>query len=176
MAKTKWTTDPAHSELLFWAKHLMITRVKGEFRKFSAVVDGEDFTKAPIQVRIDASSIYTNNEDRDTHLKSADFFDVKNHPELTFEGTSVTKIDDTHYRLTGLLTIRGKSNEVTLDVEYGGMMKDPYGNEKAGFSLNGTINRKDWGLNWNTVLEAGGMLVSDEIVISGELQFIKQTG
>lgn len=173
MAKTKWVADPAHSELLFRAKHLMMTRVKGEFRKFTAVVEGEDFTSAPIRVNIDASSVFTNNDDRDKHLRSADFFDVEKHPQITFAGTSVSKVDDTKYTLTGKLTIRGISKDITLDVEYGGTMKDPYGNEKAGFSLSGNINRKEWGLNWNAVLEAGGVLVSDEIMINGEVQFVK---
>ncbi|MDD4425430.1 MAG: YceI family protein, partial [Mariniphaga sp.] len=162
MATTKWVLDPTHSELLFKVKHLMITNVKGEFRSFSAVIDGEDFTKAPIKVNINSSSVFTNNDDRDNHLKSGDFFDVENHQELTFESTSIEKVDDEEYKLKGMLTIKGVSKEVTLDVEFGGTNKDPWGNEKAGFSLSGKINRKDWELNWNAVLESGGVLVSDE--------------
>ncbi len=175
MATTKWVLDPTHSELLFKVKHLMITNVKGEFRTFSAEIDGEDFTKAPISVTIDSASIFTNNEDRDNHLKSADFFDVENHKELTFRSTSLKKVDDDEYKLSGMLTIKGVSKEVVLDVEFGGTNKDPWGNEKAGFSLSGKINRKEWGLNWNAALESGGVLVSEEVKIQGEVQFVKQS-
>lgn len=176
METVKWTIDPTHSEILFKVKHLMITNVKGEFRSFDATISsaGNDFDKAKVNVTIDASSIFTNNTDRDAHLRSADFFDVENHKELSFEGTSFTKLDDENYELKGLLTIKGTSKEVVLDVEFGGLMKDPYGNEKAGFSINGKINRKDWGLNWNAALEAGGVMVSDEVRISAEVQFVKQ--
>lgn len=174
MATTKWVLDPTHSELLFKAKHLMITNVKGEFRKFSGEIDGEDFTKAPVKVNIESSSVFTNNDDRDNHLKSADFFDVENHKELSFESTSLKKVDEVEFKLSGMLTIKGISKEVTLDVEFGGTNKDPWGNEKAGFSLTGKINRKDWGLNWNAALESGGVLVSDEVKIQAEVQFVKQ--
>ena len=175
--QTKWVIDPTHSEILFRVKHLMITNVKGEFRKFNAdvVTIGNDFSKASINVTIDASSVFTNNDDRDGHLKSADFFDVENHKEITFEGTSFAKLDEDNYRLKGNLTIKGVSKEVSLDVEFGGINKDPWGNEKAGFSLNGKINRKDWGLNWNAALETGGVLVSDEVKIMAEVQFVKQS-
>jgi polyisoprenoid-binding protein YceI len=172
--KTKWILDPTHSEINFKVKHLMITNVKGEFRKFNAEIDGEDFTKSSITVTIDAASIFTNEENRDGHLKSGDFFDVENFPELTFKGTSFKKTDDETYTLKGVLTIKGISNEVTLDVEFGGVNKDPWGNEKAGFSLSGKLNRKDFGLNWNAALETGGVLVSDEVKLSAEIQFVKQ--
>jgi len=174
--KTKWTADPTHSEIIFKVKHLMITNVKGEFRKFKAEVNsaGSDFNKASVTATIDASSIFTNEDARDGHLKGADFFDVENHPELTFTGTSFNKIDDENYQLKGILTIKGVSKEIALDVEFGGINKDPWGNEKAGFSINGKINRKDWGLNWNAALETGGVLVSDEVKISAEVQFVKQ--
>lgn len=174
--KTTWVLDPTHSELLFKVKHLMITNVKGEFRNFNASLEslGTDFSKAKLSVTVDAESIFTNNNDRDNHLKSADFFDVENHKELTFEGTSFNKLDDDNYQLKGNLTIKGVTKEITLDVEFGGIAKDPWGNEKAGFSLSGKINRKDWGLNWNAALEAGGVMVSDEVRINGEVQFVKQ--
>jgi len=174
--RTVWAIDPTHSELLFKVKHLMITNVKGEFRSFNASLEsvGTDFSKAKVSATIDADSIFTNNTDRDNHLKSADFFDVENHKELTFEGTSFTKLDEDNYQLKGNLTIKGVSKEITLDVEFGGIAKDPWGNEKAGFSLSGKINRKDWGLNWNAALEAGGVMVSDEVRINGEVQFVKQ--
>lgn len=171
---TKWVLDPAHSELVFKVKHLMISNVKGEFGHFQAEMNGEDFTKSKIKVVVDASSISTNNHDRDAHLKSADFFEVEKYPELTFEGTSFTSIGDDEYELKGLLTMKETTKEVVLDVEYGGEMKDPYGNEKIGFSVSGKINRKDWGLNWNAALEAGGVMVSDEVRINAEVQFVKQ--
>lgn len=174
--RTTWAIDPTHSELLFKVKHLMITNVKGEFRNFNASLEsvGTDFSKAKVSATVEADSIFTNNTDRDNHLKSADFFDVENHKELTFEGTSFTKLDEDNYQLKGNLTIKGVAKEITLDVEFGGIAKDPWGNEKAGFSLSGKINRKDWGLNWNAALEAGGVMVSDEVRINGEVQFVKQ--
>lgn len=177
MAQTTWTLDPAHSELLFKVKHLMIANVKGEFRSFDAkvVTDGDDFATASVTLEIDPSSIFTNSDDRDKHLRSADFFDVENHKVMRFESTGMRKIDDENYKLQGVLTMKDVSKEVQLDVEFGGMMKDPYGNEKAGFSLNGTINRRDWGLNWNAALETGGVLVSDEVRLSADVQFIKQS-
>jgi len=174
--KTKWTLDPTHSELVFKVRHMMITNVKGEFRKFDAsiVSDGADFTKSSIDVTIDAASSFTNEDKRDGHLKSADFFDVENYPTLSFQGKSFKKEDDDEYKLTGILTIKGVSKEVELDVEFGGINKDPWGNEKAGFSVEGKINRKDFGLNWNAALETGGVLVSEEVKISAEVQFVKQ--
>ena len=174
--KTKWVLDPTHSEIVFKVKHLMITNVKGEFRKFDAEVlsNGKDFSQAEIKATIDASSIFTNNDDRDGHLRSGDFFDVENHPSLTFTGNSLKKVDDEEYKLHGMLTIKGVSREVILNVEFGGVNKDPWGNEKAGFSLSGKINRKDWGLNWNAALETGGVLVSEEVKINCEIQLVKQ--
>ena len=173
--KTVWTLDPAHSEITFKVKHLMISNVKGEFKSFNATIEGDDLERAKIKASIDASSVFTNNEDRDNHLKSADFFDVENYGELVFEGTSFKKLNEDEYKLTGLLTIRGVTKEVTLDVEFGGINKDPWGNEKAGFSLEGKINRKDWDLNWNAALESGGVLVSEDVKIQAEVQFVKQT-
>lgn len=175
MANTKWILDPTHSELNFRVKHLMITHVNGAFRVFSAEIDGEDFTRSAISASIDASSIFTNEDARDGHLKSPDFFDVETHPKIEFQGTSFKKESDETYLLTGNLTIKGVAKEVTLDVEFGGINKDPWGNEKAGFSISGKINRKDWGLNWNATLETGGLLVSEEVRISGEFQFVKKS-
>ncbi len=154
----------------------MITNVRGEFRKFTAeaVAKDSDFNVASVHVSIDASSLFTNEDNRDAHLKSADFFDVENHKEITFDSTSVKRVDDEQYELKGNLTIKGISKEVKLDVEFGGLNKDPWGNEKAGFSLSGKINRKDWGLNWNAALETGGVLVGDEVKINAEVQFVKQ--
>ncbi|MES2141055.1 MAG: YceI family protein [Bacteroidota bacterium] len=173
---TKWVLDPSHSEILFKVKHLMISTVKGEFRKKQGEVisNGTDFGLASVNLTIDASSIATNDDGRDTHLKSADFFDVENHKEITFKGTSFNKLDDENYQLKGILSMKGIAKEVALDVEFGGINKDPWGNEKAGFSVSGKINRKDWGLNWNAALETGGVLVSEEVKISAEVQFVKQ--
>ena len=172
--KTKWVLDPTHSELVFKVKHLMITNVKGEFRKFNAEIDGDDFTQSKVTATIDTSSIFTNDDNRDAHLKSSDFFDVENHKEITFEGTSFKKLDDENYQLRGILTIKGISKEVILNVEFGGATKDPWGNEKLGFSISGKINRKDFGLNWNAALETGGVLVSEEVKIQAEVQLVKK--
>lgn len=175
MDKAKWILDPAHSELTFKVKHLMISNVKGEFKIFNASIDNEDFENGKVIARIDASSIFTNNDDRDNHLRSADFFDVEKFPGIIFESTKFEKVSDEEYKLRGNLTIKDVTKEITLNVEYGGSNKDPWGNTKAGFSLTGKINRKDWGLNWNAALEAGGVLVGDDISISGEVQFAKQS-
>jgi polyisoprenoid-binding protein YceI len=172
--KTKWISDPAHSELVFKVKHLMISNVKGEFKNFSAEIDGEDFRTSAVSVNIDSSSIFTNNEDRDNHLRSADFFNSENHNEITFKSSSFKHESGQNYKLTGILTIKGVSKELVLNVEYGGINKDPWGNEKSGFSVSGKLNRKDWGLSWNAALEAGGVLVSEEVQITGEVQFIKE--
>ncbi|QEC53444.1 polyisoprenoid-binding protein YceI [Anseongella ginsenosidimutans] len=175
-AVTKWILDPTHSELTFKVKHLMITNVKGEFRKFNASVEsnGSDFSNAKVSATIDAGSIDTNNTDRDAHLKSADFFDAENNAEITFESTGLTKLDEDNYQLKGLLGMKGEKKEIVLDVDFGGFVKDPYGNEKVGFSVSGKLNRKDWGLNWNAALETGGVMVSDEVRLNAEVQFVKQ--
>lgn len=176
MQTTNWVLDPTHSEIVFKVKHLMITNVKGEFRKFNASLssDGNSFNNAAVSVSIDAASIFTNEENRDNHLKSADFFDVENNKEITFTGTSFTKVDDENFTLKGNLTIKGVSKEISLAVEFGGVNKDPWGNEKAGFSVSGKFNRKDFGLNWNAALETGGVLVSEEVKLNAEVQFVKQ--
>jgi len=172
--KTKWVLDPVHSELNFKVKHMMISNVKGEFKDFSVEVDGEDIFNSTLEVKVDVGSISTRNEQREEHLKSADFFDAENYKELTFKSTSFEQTDDDEYKLNGLLTIKGISKEVALNVEYGGIGKDPWGNEKAGFSLDGKINRKEWGLNWNAALETGGVLVGEDVKISAEVQLVKQ--
>lgn len=154
---------------------MMIANVKGEFKDFSIDVIGEDILKSAINTTIQASSINTNNADRDNHLKSADFFDVEKHNKLSFTSTSIKQTDDDAYQLKGVLTIKGISKEVTLEMEFGGTNTDPWGNEKAGFSISGKISRKEWGLNWNIALETGGVLVSDEVKIYGEIQFVKQS-
>jgi polyisoprenoid-binding protein YceI len=177
MQTNKWVLDPTHSEILFKVKHLMITNVKGEFRKINAELTSldNDFNKATVHVSIDAGSVFTNEENRDNHLKGSDFFDVENHKEITFKSTAFNQINNEHFQLKGMLNIKGVSKEISLDVEFGGINKDPWGNEKAGFSVSGKINRKDFGLNWNAALETGGVLVSDEVKISAEIQFVKQS-
>lgn len=174
MKTTKWAIDPTHSEITFKVKHLMISNVKGEFRTFQAHIDGEDFTNSTISANIDTNSISTNNNDRDTHLKSPDFFEVEKYPEITFVSTSFKKVDENEYELAGNLTMKGITKEIKLNTEFGGFMKDPYGNEKAGFSINGKLNRKDFGLNWNAALETGGVMVGNEIKVNAEVQFVKQ--
>jgi polyisoprenoid-binding protein YceI len=172
--KVKWAIDPSHSELAFKVKHMMITSVKGEFKKFTVDIDGDDIMKSPITASIDAASIFTKDDQRDGHLRSADFFDVEKFPALTFKSTSFKKVDGDKYVLKGLLTIKDVTKEVTLDVEFGGISKDPWGKEKTGFSLEGKISRSDFGLTWNAALETGGVLVSDEVRISAEVQFAKE--
>lgn len=175
-AKTKWAIDPAHSEIAFKVKHLMITNVKGWFREFNATVytSGDNFFTSEIEFSMNPASIETGVADRDAHLRSADFFDVENFNAISFNGESYKITGDDTFELYGELNIKGIRNPVKLDVEFGGVMKDPWGNEKAGYILNGKINRKDWGLNWNATLEAGGLLVSDEVRISCEIQMVKQ--
>lgn len=167
---TTWKLDPTHSELTFKVKHMMISNVKGEFTSFEAEITTEDdtFSKAKVSASIKTDSVFTNNTDRDTHLKSADFFNAEKYPAITFEAESLTG------DVTGNLTINGVTKPVTLDVDFGGIGQDPWGNTKAGFSFEGKIKRSDFGLNWNAALEAGGVLVSDEVKIAGDLQFVKQ--
>ena len=175
LTKTKWAIDPAHSEVAFKVKHLMITNVKGVFKEYEASIytTGNDFLTAEVDFWMDPDSVDTGDEKRDAHMKSADFFDVENHKEITFTGNSYEKKDDDTYELWGDLTIKGITKRIKLDVEFAGVMKDPWGNEKAGFNITGKINRKDWGLNWNAALEAGGVLVSDTVTINCEVQLIK---
>ncbi|HET7178083.1 MAG TPA: YceI family protein [Chryseosolibacter sp.] len=174
--KTKWAIDPTHSEILFKVRHMMIANVKGEFTKFQADIsaDADDFRNASVSVSIDASSVFTKDETRDNHLRSADFFDVATHPTLSFEGIAFAKGSNGNFELEGTLTIKGVSKPLALNVEFGGVNKDPWGNERVGFTVTGTINRKDFGLNWNAALETGGVLVSDEVKILAEAQFVKQ--
>ena len=172
----KWAFDPTHSEITFKVKHLMISNVKGEFKQFdsSLVADDDNLTNALAKASIQVASISTNNDDRDGHLKSVDFFEVEKFPTINFESTSIERFDEENGQLKGNLTIKGITKEVSFDLEFGGISKDPWGNEKAGFSLNGNINRADFGLTWNAALETGGVLVSDVIKIAAEIQFVKQ--
>jgi polyisoprenoid-binding protein YceI len=175
LTKTKWAIDPAHSEIAFKVKHLMISNVKGSFTEFDGTVYADDntFTEAEITVNVNTASVNTSDEKRDGHLKSADFFDAENFKTATFTSTLLKKKSDGDFELTGNLTLKGITKPVTLNVEFGGMMKDPWGNEKVGFTVTGKINRKDWGLNWNAALEAGGVLVSDDVHINADIQLMK---
>ena len=173
---TKWVIDPVHSEVQFKVKHLMITTVTGYFRKFNLEIETEndDFTTASnIIFTAGINSIDTNSSQRDTHLKSADFFDVERHGELRFTGGTYQKKGD-GYKLTGDLTIRGTTKPITLEVDYAAMVVDPYGQTKAGFTVDGKVSRKEFGLTWNAVTEAGQVVVSDEIRIHCEIQLVKQ--
>ena len=177
METTKWKIDPAHSEILFKVKHLMITTVTGSFQDFDLVVEteDEDFTKAKkIEFTADIHSINTNNEQRDTHLKSADFFNAEEHGQLYFTGKEYKTDGGDRATLKGDLTIRGTTKPITLDVEFGGIVTDPYGQRKAGFTVDGKISRKAFGLKWNAMTEAGQVVVSDEIRIHAEVQLVKQ--
>ncbi|GAB2532794.1 YceI family protein [Rufibacter soli] len=177
MANVKWAVDPTHSEVQFKVKHLMITTVTGYFKKFNLEVETEndDFSTASrILFTADVDSIDTNNEQRDTHLKSADFFDSDNHGEIKFEGKRYEKTGQESAKLHGDLTIRGTTKPVTVDVEFGGIVVDPYGQTKAGFTVSGKISRKEFGLTWNAVTEAGSVVVSDDIRLLAEIQLVKQ--
>jgi len=176
MALTKWVIDPSHSEIEFKVRHLMITNVTGSFKSFSSEVetDGDDFSTAKISFTADIDSISTGNEQRDGHLKTADFFETEKHPQVIFKAEGLKKKSDDEYEVEGDLTIRGVTKKVKLNVEPGGVVKDPWGQTKAGFSVKGKINRKDFGLNWSAVTEAGGVVVSDEVRLNAEVQFVKQ--
>ncbi len=168
---TKWVVDPAHSEFLFKVKHMMISTVTGRFERFNATVEtpGEDFSGAEISVQVEAESINTNSPDRDNHLKSDDFFNAEKFPVISFRSGSFD--GDT---LTGDLTIRDITRQVTLQVESNGTAVDPYGQTKAGFELIGEINRKEFGLKWDAVTEAGNVVVSDKVKLVIDVQFIRQ--
>jgi polyisoprenoid-binding protein YceI len=171
-----WKIDPAHSEIQFKVKHLMITTVTGYFRKFDLTVETEndDFnTASRIEFTADINSIDTNNEQRDTHLKSDDFFNAEKYNELRFVGKKYESSGDTA-KLHGELTIRDVTKPITVNVEFGGIVVDPYGQTKAGFTVEGKINRKDFNLTWDAVTEAGQVVVSNEIRLHAEIQLVKQ--
>jgi polyisoprenoid-binding protein YceI len=176
MTTTKWQIDAAHSEVQFKVKHMMISTVTGYFNSFDASVEteGDNFTTAKVQFTADLKSISTNNEQRDAHLRSEDFFDAENHPQVKFVSTKLEKVSDDEYSLEGDLTIRGTTKHLKLNVEYGGMAVDPWGNTRVGFTVNGKINRKEFGLHWNGLTEAGGIVVSDEVRLHVNTEFVKQ--
>ena len=158
MATTKWILDPTHSDVQFKIRHLMITHVNGSFGKFTAEVD----------------SITTGNEQRDGHLKSADFFETSKYPTLTFVSTKFEKISGEEYSLSGDMTFHGITKNVKLQVEHGGIIKDPWGHTRTGFTVEGKINRKDFGLTWNAATEAGGVVLSEEVKLHINVEFVKQ--
>lgn len=175
MTKTKWAIDPTHSSVEFSIRHMMFTNVKGSFQTYEASIEADpsDLTTADITFSVDLASVDTKNEDRDNHLRSADFFDVENKPKMTFTSTKVEKKDEREYAVTGDLSLNGVTKSETFDVTFEGQGKDPWGNEKAGFSAEGTLNRSDYGLTWNAALETGGVLVGDKVKISLEIQAAK---
>lgn len=172
MAKQKWNVDVTHSGIDFSVKHMMFATVKGAFHKFDAQIEADptDLTTADIAFTVDLASVDTRNEDRDNHLRSADFFDVENHPTMTFKSTSIAKTDENEYDVTGELTLNGVTNTETFSVTFEGQGKNPWGVEVAGFSGEGKIKRSDYGLTWNAALETGGVLVGDQIKISLEIE------
>lgn len=173
--QSTWTLDPDHTQVWFSVKHMMFATVRGQFPGVSGrlVLNERDPAKSRVEVQLDAATIDTHNEQRDKHLRSADFFDAESHPQLTFVSRAVEPRGGAKYRVTGDLTIRGTTREVILDAEETGRGKDPWGQEKIGFTASATIDRKDYGLTWNQALEAGGVLVSDEVKISIDGQAIR---
>jgi polyisoprenoid-binding protein YceI len=173
--ETKWSVDLAHSEIAFKVRHLMIAHVKGAFKIFDASIytTDKDFTTAEIDLWIDVLSINTGDAKRDEHLKGADFFDAGSHHQITFTASTMGKPDKSgNQELWGELTMKGVTRNLKLDVQFGGTIIDPWGNEKVGFTVTGVINRSDWGLVWNTTLESGGFMVGDEVAISCDLELI----
>ncbi|HLR26776.1 MAG TPA: YceI family protein [Fodinibius sp.] len=172
---TLWKVDASHSEVQFKVKHLVISTVTGSFNSFSGTVEtGESgFEDASISFEADIDSISTGDKDRDDHLKSEDFFNAEHHPKLSFKSTSFEKVADSNYKMTGDITIAGNTNEITLDVVHGGIATGPQGNTRAGFDLNGKISRKEFGLTWNPVTEAGSVVVGDEIKLLISVQLVK---
>ena len=176
MTTQTWQIDSAHSGIHFAVRHLVIAKVRGQFSRWTGaltVPDG-DFSRATVDVTIDATSIDTGVADRDAHLKSADFFDVASFPELTFRGRRVEATGDDRFALIGDLTIRGTTREVALDVESAGQTKDPWGNVRAGFAARTSVDRKEFGLTWNQALETGGVMVGEKIEIELEVEAVRQ--
>jgi polyisoprenoid-binding protein YceI len=176
MSKSTWAIDPTHSEIGFKVKHMMFTNVSGKFNTFSATIENEDdnFETSKISFSADINSIDTNNADRDNHLRSADFFDAEKFLKLTFTSTGISKVNEGEYKITGDLTVKDVTKSIELQTEYSGLMKDPWGNTKVGLSINGKLNRKEFGLTWNAALETGGVLVGEDVKLVAEIQFVKQ--
>lgn len=176
-AQVKWDFDKAHSNIGFGIDHMVISEVEGEFNGYEGTVISpadDNFEGATINFTVDVNSISTDNTDRDNHLKSDDFFNAEKYPTITFKGKSMKKVDGNDYKLVGDFTIRDVTKEITLDVEYNGTIKDPWGNTRAGFEIEGKINRFDYGLKWNNLLETGGLVVGDMVEIEAHVELIKQ--
>lgn len=176
METTKWVIDPTHSNLGFKIKHLMISNVSGSFKNFQAEVETNqaDFSTAKINLTGEMDSISTNNEQRDAHLRNADFFEVEKFPELRFKSTKIAKTDSDTFDLYGELTLKSITKPVKLHVEFNGVIKDPWGGERAGFVITGKINRSEWGINFNGVLETGGVVLGEEVKLHSEIELVKQ--
>jgi polyisoprenoid-binding protein YceI len=170
-----YAIDPSHSRIGFVARHAMVTKVRGSFNEFdgSGFFDAEHPESSQLQLTIQAASIDTRNADRDAHLKSNDFFDMETYPEITFASTAVEQVDDANYRVTGDLTIKGVTKPVSVDFEYTGAAVDPFQNERIGFEGKTVVNRKDWGVNWNAALDAGGVLVGEKVTLEFEVSAIR---
>lgn len=168
--------DVDHSDIMFKVKHLMISTVTGIFKKFDATIEvnEEDLSDAKVSFEADVASVDTKNEQRDAHLKSDDFFNAEQFPKMTFKSTSIESSGDNEYKLTGDLTIRDTTKQVELKVEYNGKTKDPWGYERMGFELSGKINRKEYGLKWSAVTEAGGLVVADDVKLAINVEMVKQ--
>ncbi len=176
MSEKKWSLDPAHSEIQFKVKHLVISTLTGSFDKFDgeAVTPEDTFENGQITISIDAKSINTNNSQRDEHLRSEEFFKTDEHPEITVKTTSIKQVSGDDYVIIADFTMRGVTKSVEFKGEYGGEATDGYGNNKVGLEVTAKINRKDYGLNWNAVIEGGGLTVSEEVKLIANLQFIQQ--
>lgn len=175
LAQTKWAFDKVHSKVEFSVSHLVISDVSGFFKSFDGTVEAtkDDFSDAKIDFTVDINSIDTDNQNRDGHLKSDDFFNAEKFPKMIFKGKSLKKVGKNKYKLTGDLTIRDITKSITLDVVYNGTVKDPWGNTKAGFKVKGTVNRFDYGLKWNTLMETGGAVVGKDVEIKVDLELQK---
>lgn len=174
--KTKWVIDPIHSEVQFKIKHLMISTVTGQFNKFEGTIETneDDFTTAKAYFSAEVNSISTNNEQRDAHLKNGDFFDSDTHPQITFVSEKLEKVDEINYKVYGVFTMRGVSEKIVLDAEFGGAANDPWGNYRVGFSLTGKINRKDFGVSFGLLSETGNIALANEVNLIVNAQFVKQ--
>ncbi|HEY8424594.1 MAG TPA: YceI family protein [Limnochordales bacterium] len=172
-----WEIDPAHSQADFAVRHMMISTVRGRFRKMTGKLVGSPDRpdQASVELSIDVNSIDTAEPQRDQHLRSADFFDAEHHPTLDFKSRRIEPVGEGRYKVTGDLTMRGVTREVTVDVTFEGRVKDPWGNERVGFSAETRLNRKDWGLNWNAILEAGGVVVGDEVRVNVQTEFVRKS-
>ena len=170
-----YNIDPAHSRIGFVARHAMVTKVRGSFNEFqgSGYFDADDPAQSHLELNIKADSIHTGNADRDAHLRSNDFFEMDTYPEIKFVSTEVAQVDDDNYKVTGLLTIKGVTNPVTIDFVIGGVALDPWGNQRLGLEGRTVVNRKDWGINFNVALEAGGVLVSEKVTLEFDVAAVK---